>query len=151
MNFHIALAVMAVIAPIVFITAIIELIPNARINSSVKETSRGILLICAFLAGFFFIFYARDLQQLTSQPKTETSAKIDKPSTVTKAVSAYQTSHANEKLTKINAKANSVTLPDNVTHVIYVNDAGKTVSGAKSETANALNSKHDFYVFSIEK
>lgn len=148
MNFHIALAFMAVIAPIVFITAIIELIPNARINSSVKETSRGILLICAFLAGFFFIFYARDLQQLTSQPKTETSAKIDKPSTVTKAVSAYQTSHANEKLTKISAKANSVTLPDNVTHVIYVNDAGKTVSGDKSETANALNSKHGFYVFS---
>lgn len=148
MNFHIALAVMAVIAPIVFITAIIELIPNARINSSVKETSRGILLICAFLAGFFFIFYARDLQQLTSQPKTETSAKIDKPSTVTKAVSAYQTSHANEKLTKFSAKANSVTLPDNVTHVIYVNDAGKTVSGDKSETANALNSKHGFYVFS---
>lgn len=151
MNFHIALTIMAVIAPIVFITAIIEFIPNARINQSVKETSRGILLICAFLAGFFFIFYARDLQQLTSKPKTETSAKIDKTSMLTKAVSTYQTSHANEKLTKINVNANSVVLPDNATHVVYVNNAGKIVSGDKSETANAMNSKHDFYVFSKEK
>lgn len=148
MNFHIALAIMAVIAPIVFITAVIEVMPNARVNHKVKEISRGILLIGAFLAGFFFIFYAGDLQQLTSQPKTETSAKIDKPSTVTKAVSAYQTSHADEKLTKINANADSIALPDDATHVVYVNDAGKIVSGDKSETANAMNSKHDFYVFS---
>lgn len=148
MNFHIALTIMAVIAPIVFITAVIEVMPNAYIDPAVKEISRGILLIGAFLAGFFFIFYAGDLQQLTSKPKTETSTKIDKTGIVTKAVSTYQTSHANEKLTKFSAKANSVTLPDNVTHVIYVNDAGKTVSGDKSETANALNSKHGFYVFS---
>jgi hypothetical protein len=110
---------------------------------------------CIFLitVGLTFIFKGDEIGKLLNKPIQTThvakSTKLtNKSDAITDAVRDYQRKHSSETLTKFKADSQTITMPNNVTHVVFTNDDGKIVSGGNDLVSEAIDSNHAIYVFS---
>ena len=88
-------------------------------------------------------------QKSSDTAKSNQTNETDKTSAnIAGEIRDYQDGHPSEKLTKFNADSPTISMPDNVTHVIFTDNSGKTVSGGNDLVSEAISSNHAIYVFS---
>lgn len=71
----------------------------------------------------------------------------------------YQTKHPDEKVTRLDSNAEAVSLPANVTHVVYVGDSAKIISVDTTDATDAVVNQFEtlfggnthMYIFSKQK
>lgn len=90
--------------------------------------------------------FVRNSVQTTHVAKS--TKYTNKSDAVTDVVRDYQREHSSETLTKFKADSQTITMPNNVTHVVFTNDNGKIVSGGNNLVSDAIDSNHAIYVFS---
>lgn len=146
-NMSLSLGTVAVILLFIKVTA-------PEHNRQLAENAFAITAIMFLLSsGLTFIFKGDEIEKLVNNSVQTThvaksTKHTNKSDAITDVVRDYQREHSSETLTKFKADSETITMPNNVTHVVFTNDNGKIVSGGNDLVSEAIDSSHAIYVFS---